>query len=538
MFTLKNALVVVITIALQIGSLGFVHSQEQFQTVPPAKMAPGESTRVTSMLKGKEGVDPAPIKRYVQNEFSRLTNPADAANYAAIRTMLLNNIRNGSVEAAKKVAADQVIVIAKVIAAGNYHPHARVNAMLALAELELQSNLPYSETFLPLVNVAKDENQALQMRAIALFGLNRHARFTKLTPAYADGLAKAMTVIVSSEPKSSLDVKGHAWMVRRSFDVLTSLGAAHAVNPAVARLLNDKELPSVRLAAADYLPRVDTSKLTDEKKTQYFIGLAQLLEQQLVMWYEREEDTLSMKSGAMAGGSMGMGDMGGRGMGSMGMGDGMGEMGMGDGGMGMGGEGMGSMGMGDGGMGMGSGSGMGMGMGGNGPKPKPLETQPWEVRMTRRYVNQILQTVHVALDAKQLKGGRPVSANAKGLIDLGLPAAISEPASDLLKSVESLQTRVNDSFKITTMNSLLAQSKKPIENIMDLVREVPALAAQYPKYQVEKDDLKEAPNQPEGDAPDDNAAGDNSGDNAAGGNAAGAEGAAGNNAAKPSAEGN
>ena len=289
------------------------------------------------------------------------------------------------------------------------------------------------------------------------------------------------------------------------------------------------------MAAADYLPRVDNSKLTDEKKTQYFIGLAQLLEQQLVMWYEREEDTLNMKSGAMAGGSMG--EMGGRGMGmGMGMGgEGMGEMGMGDGGMGMG-DGMGSMGMGgEGGMGMGMGMGSGSGMGmGNTPKPKAIDTQPWEVRMTRRYVNQVLQTVHVALDAKQIKGGRPVAANAKGLIDLGLPAAISEPATNLLKSVESLQTRVNDSFKITTMNSLLAQSKKPIESIMDLVREIPALAVQYPKYQVEKDDLKEAPNQPEGDAPDDAA-----GDNAAGANAAGAEGGeAGNNAAKPSAEGN
>ena len=538
MFTRKIALAIVVATALQANMPGTICAQQQpYQAIQPAKIAAGETSRVAAMLKGKEAVDAAMIKRYVQNEFVRLTNPDETAAYAQVRTTLLNNIRNGSDEAAKKVAADSIILLAKGVAAGpKYHPHARINAMLALAELELVSNIPYSETFGILVNTARDENQSLQMRAIALFGLNRHARLAKLTPAYADGLAKAMTTIVSSEPKSVLDVKAHAWIVRRAFDVLTSLSAPHAIDPAIARLLNDKELPSVRLAAADYLPRVDNSKLTDEKKTQYFIGLAQVLEQQLVMWYEREEDTLKMKSGASGMGSMGgmggsmggsMGDMGDGGMG-MGMGDGgMGSMGMGEGGMGMG--------MGDGGMGSGMGSGgmgsggMGMGMG-NANKPKPLETQPWEVRMTRRQVNQLLQTVHVALDAKPVKGSRPVSPNAKGLVDLGLPAAISEPATDLLKAVESLQTRINDSTRITTMNSLLAQTKKQIENVMDQVREVPALAAQYPKYQVVKDDLKDVQEPPKGDAPKEGAG-------AEGGNAA-PDAGAGNAAANPPAEGN
>ena len=536
MFTPKNALVVVFAFASQANMLGFVQGQD-ILSVPPAKAPAGESSKVMGMFKGKEPVDPAAIKRYVQNEFVRLTNPADTAGYANIRTTLLTTIRNASVEAAKKAAADQVIVIAKAVAANpKYHPHARINAMLALSELDLESNMPYIETFGQLVTVAKDENQSLQMRAIALFGLNRHAKLSKLTPAYADGLAKTMATIVASQPKTVLDVKAHAWIVRRSFDVLTSLGAAHAVEPAIARLLNDKELPSVRLAAADYLPRVDNSKLADDKKIQYFIGLAQLLEQQLVNWYEFEEDTLKMKSGAASTGSMGGGMGGGRGMGG-----GMGSMGdMGDGGMGMGDGGMGGMGGmgmgGEGGMGMGDGGMGGMGMGGmggmgNANKPKPIETQPWEVRLTRRQVNQLLQTVHVALDAKPIKGARPVSANAKGLIDLGLPAAVSEPASDLLKAVESLQNRVNDSTKITTMNSLLAQTKKQIENVMDSVREIPALTAQYPKYQVVKDDLKDVQETPKGDAPKEGAGGEGGEAPAAGGGAAG-------NAANPPAEGN
>ncbi len=515
MFTLKNALFVVVAFASQAAVSGLVYGQQQWQQIPFDKpAAPGELTRVGGMFKGKENVDQVLIKRYVNNEFSRLTNPADPSTFATIRTTMITAIRGGSSEAAKKAAADQVIFYCKGIATGaNYHPHSRINALVALAELDLNSNMPYTGTINVLRSIANEPTQPLHLRAIAIYGLGRHAKLTKRPPAGVDVLAKEMTAIVSSQPVSPLDTKAHAWVVRRAFDVLTSLGVPHAQEPAIARLLDDKQLPSLRLAAADYLPRIDNSKLTDEKKTQYFIGLAQLLEQQLVMWYEREEDALNMKSGAMAGGSGGMGGMGmgGMGMGGMGMG-GMGEGGMGMGGMGEGGMGMGMGGMGEGGMGMGGmgegGMGMGgMGMGGMGmgganmgQKPKALETQPWEVRMTRRQVNQILQTAHVALDGKQIKGGRPVTATAKGLVDLGLPAAIAEPASDLLKSVESLQNRVNDSFKISTMNSLLMQTKKQIETIMDLVREVPALTAQYPKY-IEKDALNDVLEQPKNTPP-------------------------------------
>ena len=92
MFTWKNALVAVFAFASQASFLGLAHGQD-YLTVPVAKTATGETAKVAGMLKGKESVDPAPIKRYVQNEFARLTNPADTASYATIRTSLLGNIR-------------------------------------------------------------------------------------------------------------------------------------------------------------------------------------------------------------------------------------------------------------------------------------------------------------------------------------------------------------------------------------------------------------------------------------------------------------
>ncbi len=503
MFTLKNAFLVV-ALASQFAMCARVYAQPAALVPPlkPEKFAAGELKRVGDMLKNKEpNVDPVLIKRYVFNEVARFSNVAadsDMAGFAQIRNLLIGVIRSAASEPAKKIAADHLLALAKDIATNpSFHNIARINSMAALSELELASNSPYPETFMPLVNIARNETQPLHLRAIALYGVNRHVKFTRLSPANAEGVAKVMAVLVASKPKSAIDVKAHAWVIRRGFDVLTSLTANHGVTPAIARLLDDKELPSVRLAAADYLPRVDQTKfkMTDEQKVQYFIGLAQLLEQQLVMWYEREEDTLNMRSG---GGMSGMGGMGGGLEGGMGgsMGDGYGSGGMGSGGMGSGGmEGS----MGEGGMGMGGMGGMGMGgmgMGPTGPKPRPLDTQPWEVRMTRRHVNQILQTAHVALDGKPMKGLRPVSAVGKGLVDMELPAEISTPASDLLKAVESLQTRVNDSTKITTMNTLISQTKKLIERVMDQVREIPALTTQYPKYQEKKEELGEVLDQP------------------------------------------
>lgn len=518
MFTLKNALVV-IAFASQCALSGLAWAQDG--KVATEKPAAGETSRVGGMFKGKENPDPVLVKRYVQNEvarFSNVTPESDMAGFAAIRNLLISTIRSSASEPTKKIAADHVLTLTKSIAVSpKFHNIARINAMAALSELELASNSPYPATLSPLVVIARDEAQPLPLRAIALYGLNRHAKFTRLSPEQVDGLGKVVTAIVVTKPRSAIDVKPHAWVVRRSFDVLSTLGTAHAAVPAIAKLLDDKELPSVRLAAADYLPRVDQSKLklSDEQKVQYFIGLAQLLEQQLVMWYEREEDTLNMKSGAAgmgAGGGMGMGMGSGMEMG-MGMGEGSGGMSMGgmDGSMGMG-SGM-EMGMG----GMGSG-GMGSGGMGTAPKARPLDTQPWEVRMTRRHVNQILQTVHVALDGKQIKTGRPVSAAGKGLVDMELPAEIATPATELVKAVESLQTRINDSTKITTMNSLLTQTKKLIERVMDEIREIPALTGHYPKYQEKKEELGEIHDQPkdtppagEGDKPADankDAAGD------------------------------
>ncbi len=347
----------------------------QFKELPIAKTATGETTKAQNMLKKKEPVDAAILQRYVKNEMAKLTIVKEATSFASARYNLLLNIRSASDDAAKKTAADIVISYSNgILGSANFHPASRVNAMVALTELDSAANVPYPATYAALLGHAKNETLPIHLRSIAIYGLTRHAKLSKLPDAAKNDLSKEMALIVASQPKSSLDVRAHAWLVRRSFDVLTTLGTGHAIEPALARLVNDKELPSIRLAAADYLPRTDLTKLTDAQKTQLFIGLAQLIEQQLVGWYEDEEDKVNIKSGGSGGGMSGMPGMGGEG--------GMGMPGMGGEGGGMAGYGEGGSGMA--GYGEGGGGGKGMGMAWVVPSAKVVwEWEAWAVLSPR-----------------------------------------------------------------------------------------------------------------------------------------------------------
>ncbi len=470
MTLINRKLFVVAALAIQLLSAETSFGQAAFRELPLEK---GDTSKAIGMLRNKEGLDVAVVTRYAKNEMARLTGK-DLANYANIRNAMLLTIRTGESDAGKKAAADAIVTYARGIAGSNaFHPASRINAMLTLAELDAGSNLPYPGCFEILLASAKDANLPMHLRAIALMGLNRQVKAynANISPAKKQEVSRELVAIAASQPKTALDIKMHAWLVRRAYDVLSSMGAPGAVNPALARVVNDKELPSLRLASLEYLSKIDLTPLPEDKKIQYFLGVAQLLEYQLVRWYTNEDDRIKAKSGAAAGGMMG-------GYGSDMMG-GYGSDTMGSDMAGMGSDMMGSSGM----DGYGSGSDAYGGYGGTAPvKKKAIDTQTWDVRIARRSVNHVAQLSHVALDGKPLKDARAMSASAKALLDIKLPDELAAQATKLVEAVENFQTMVNDPAKITNMSSLLQEVEAPIEAVMDLVREIPEFKVQYPDY--------------------------------------------------------
>lgn len=377
-------------------------------------------------------------------------------------------------QAAREVAAEALAVYGRQLLAEDVSPQSKINCMAMLAELDEAGitgagpPTPSAHAFKVLFAYAGNEQIPLYLRAIALHGLNRHIGRWWPTTQWPDNgrklIEQTLTKIVNSEPTSTLDARAHAWMVRRAYDCLSTMGSPWGANSALNRLADPKALPSLRLASLEYLSKLDISGFPADKKSLYLIGLAHFTRSQLAEWYEHEDNVLRAKSGAMGGGyggSMG-GSMGGYGDsmgGSMGgYGDSAGSS--------MGGyEGMG---------------GYGGGSAGAPKKPKPIDTQTWQVRLGRRLVNQVSQAVHIALDGVPLPNEKQV-AGIKPLKDAQLTADEQAKLTELVSAIEVLQSAVNDPQLVTTMVSLLTHAEGHIEDIMDLVKEIPGFLERYPE---------------------------------------------------------
>lgn len=380
---------------------------------------------------------------------------------------------------ARKVAVQAVAVVGRQLLSENVSPQSKINCMAMLAELDeapatgTAPPTPSGDAFNVLFQYAGNEQAPIYLRAIALHGINRHLGRWWPTTKWNDNakslIAKMLTTIVNSEPASPLDLRAHAWMVSRAYDCLSTMESPLGAKSALDRLADPQALPSLRLSALQYLSRIDTSGFPEDKKALHLIGLAHFARSQLVNWYEKEDDRLKAKSGAAAGG------MGG-GYASMmgGMEDMMGAMmGGGDRGgdiSGMDGdyEGM-----------MGGAMGAYGGLGGRN-NSKPVDTQPWQVRLSRRMINQLSQAVHVALDGIPLPEESPLQG-VKPIADANLPGESQAKIAKLVQAIEAFQTAVNDPQRVTTMTTLLTQAERNIEDIMDLVKEVPGFLERYPE---------------------------------------------------------
>ncbi|MEZ6151644.1 MAG: hypothetical protein R3C09_16160 [Pirellulaceae bacterium] len=370
--------------------------------------------------------------------------------------------------AARAVAVEALAVYGEMLLSEDVSPQSKVNCMAMLAELDeagvngAMPPTPSEKALGVLYKYARNDQVPVYLRAIALHGVNRHIGRWWPTDKWPDrtkqAIERTMADIVNSEPASPLDVRAHAWMVRRAYDCLKTMESPIGANSALNRLADPKALPSLRLAALEYLSRLDTSGFPEDKKSLHLIGLAHFTRSQLVNWYEKEDDTLKAKSGAAAGG-MGGGRM------DMAMGGGMMDM-MGGGMMG-GGR-------------MGSDIGDMLGGSGGRRRDKPVDTQTWQVRLSRRLINQISQAAHVALDGVALPEGKPV-LGVKPLKDAKLSAEEQAKIAKLIEAIELFQTAVNDPQRVRNMVSLLTQAEGNIEEIMDLVKEVPGFLVRYPE---------------------------------------------------------
>ncbi|MCC6510399.1 MAG: hypothetical protein IT423_14955, partial [Pirellulaceae bacterium] len=469
----------------------FAQNQARYEQIPPPAAAAiteagkniNAALRETGAISttGKDA-----IRVFIHSKMSRLTEvnmkePPDR-HRAAIETQ----IRQISSDDGSKFAAQTVVEFATKVISGNYLPASKINAMLLLVELDeggRSGKAPAQAAFAPLVTYAKNSQVPCHLRGLALDGINRYVRVRggTIPDTVREPLGAIMVSIIGSQPVVVQEEPAHWWMVRRSYEVLGSLHGASAqakdkkfppslvaaFYKSLDQFLEPSTIPSVRINAGLYLTRFDfTNQALDKAvKLKMYLAISQLLDQEVVGWYEFENEKTKMASGAS-----GMGGMGGMGMSMGGMPGGM-DSGASDFGA-MGGM-PGGMPGGDGGADMMGAPGMGMG-GTQNTGPKPIETQTWELRLARRKLNTYCQLAHVLLKGNAALGEKDFSASGKGLMEVELPEEARRPGKFLIEALEKVQEDINEKT-LTNVGGMMTRLMPSLTALRDAAEMAPGL---------------------------------------------------------------
>ena len=201
---------------------------------------------------------------YQRYLFGKLMDPAYVAEYGSVMQSLLDDLDRAQKNRspAAKVISNWIVRGAGVVAAGNYHPSARVNATLLLAYVDApptdqQSNrppLPAADALLALVRLYQVETNPDGVRAAALQGLKRHVAMGVITNSdYKAGIAGLMLKLAESSPPAGRSPEAHAFLQRYAVDILNILANPN-VTPKTADTLvslsTNSEKPSLIAAYA------------------------------------------------------------------------------------------------------------------------------------------------------------------------------------------------------------------------------------------------------------------------------------------------
>ncbi|MGA2253092.1 MAG: hypothetical protein ABSG53_00390 [Thermoguttaceae bacterium] len=184
--------------------------------------------------------------------FPNVTNPAnrpiskeDVSRREDVVTKLRSYLKQCENSQDKQVfdkLADLTLAyMTKIAKDGQYHPVARVNAVLAIGEV----NSPKAVD--ALLATLLDSNQFDAVRVAAMCGLVHLAGQSSLSSAdVAQPVIVRMAAFIGKPIPKSARADGIRWMHGQAADVLAALkstGPNHEVPPALLIMLNDKDLP-------------------------------------------------------------------------------------------------------------------------------------------------------------------------------------------------------------------------------------------------------------------------------------------------------
>jgi hypothetical protein len=248
-----------------LGGIGPAHAQNSVAGWPDENFLVRKSqavqfnTRATVLKSGKFESDEEEQKFadfYNLSLFPNVTNPENRQllkdDASARREDVITKLRY-DLRACEKVPEQQVFnkladltlaYMTEIAADSRFHPAARVNAMLAIGEV----NSPKAAKV--LLDTALSRRQLFAVRVAAMTGLVRMAgpsgRGALSDPEIEPLILKNMVAFVKFHPPKGDRIDGIYWMRGQAADVLAELGnggSQNEVPPALLTMLNDKDLP-------------------------------------------------------------------------------------------------------------------------------------------------------------------------------------------------------------------------------------------------------------------------------------------------------
>jgi hypothetical protein len=228
---------------------------------------------------------------YLKHAFPRWTLPENLALLVEFRKDLRNDLKTAKKTAVHDHLNKLALDYFSKLAAGNYDPAVRVNAMLMIGELNaveapslLDAPVALPEAREVLLKTVADEQQPEAVKVAALDGIIRHAQIGLDDPAARKAVSDAMLKLLNSDRPVGGSVVGHTWMQAQATEVLGELkavGNGGEVAMALKDIVAASALPwrgELRAAAAEALGKLDYRGATElhPAASQFAAALGQL----------------------------------------------------------------------------------------------------------------------------------------------------------------------------------------------------------------------------------------------------------------------
>lgn len=219
------------------------------------------ASQVRSMLRGESPLNTAVLDKYIKNEyFAKMTQtgPEEVKNYGQLRADFFKRTMAYASGAVRNHLVEQAFNTMRAVAQGNFHPAARVNALLLIGSLDSRRGdrrsavpVPYAPALDYLKSKLSDSDTPLVEKIAAMDGIKRHAKLRGVGTPNAlpnneiGSLASLLvSLLTAAEPEDAKLADGAYWMRRQAAQALGGLRfPGNGVASALRTIIENQQVP-------------------------------------------------------------------------------------------------------------------------------------------------------------------------------------------------------------------------------------------------------------------------------------------------------